>query len=108
MPTPSENHLRPAVVGDTGDTRTIELTGISNIEDVEAFTGYVWRPNVARATLPVTLADADTNTVTVELGGWLPDATAADWWFEIDADGVTWPGSRRPAILPVRDQAPPP
>lgn len=109
MPTLPENQLRPAVVGDSADTRIVELTGIDNIADVSEWQGWVWRSGVARAAIPVALADADANTVTVDLGTWLADAaTPGEWWFEIEADGVTWPGSRRPARLTVRNQAPPP
>lgn len=107
MPTPPENQLRPAVVGDSADTRTIELTGIENIADVSTFAGYVWRPGIARATVTVTLDDADANTVSAALGPWLTSAaTPGDWYFEIEADGITWPGARRPARLSVRAEAP--
>ena len=109
MPTLPENQLRPAVVGDTTDTRIIELTGIENIEDVSVFAGWVWRPGVARAAITVALDDAASHTVTADLGPWLSSAaTPGQWWFEIEADGATWPRAARPARLTVRNQAPPP
>lgn len=105
------NILRPAVVGDTGDRRTLKLTGATDLATATDQKAWVWRTGIARVEIPVTIVSATESTVEVDLGPWLSSAaTAADWWFEVEVyDGsnkpVTWPGARQPATLPVRAQA---
>ncbi len=105
------NVLRPAVVGDTGDRRTLQLTGVVDLAAATAIRGWVWRAGVAKVQLNATLVSAADATISIDLGAWLgPTATAGNWWLEVEiVDGAgsitTWPGAQQPASLEVRDQA---
>ena len=101
------NKLLTAVVGDTGDTRTLRVDGVADLDDVTAVRGYVWREGVTAVELTGAVADATARTITVQLGSWLAStATPGIWSFECELDSpgssITWPST--PATLPVRAQ----
>jgi len=98
------NRLRWATTGDAGDNRRLRLTGANDLTEASSIAGWIWKTGTARTGITVEAFDAQ--HVDVDFGTWLATAPAPDdWWFEIEVDGVTWPGAKNPAILPVRAQA---
>lgn len=101
------NTLLTAVLGDTGDTRTLRIDGAVDLVAVTAVRAHVWKDGTDPVVLSASVADADDRTVTVQLGNWL--ATVAEpgvYWFELELDtsgsSLTWPSKR--ATLRVRDE----
>lgn len=100
------------VAGDVNDTITAQLAGVETLTGVDTIVAHVKRTGTTAVTLPATVTDAATRTVTAELGaetGWL--ATVAEgvvyrveWEATyIDGSKVTWP-SRGTDTLTIRSQ----
>lgn len=100
----SVNRLRWATTGDTGDTRRLRLTGAPDLTEASTIAVWVWNDDTARVEIPNT--PFDRQHADVDFGDWLATTPEpGEWWVEIEVDGVTWPGAKNPAILPVRAQA---
>lgn len=106
--------LRTAVAGDSGDGRTIELTGIDAVTGADV-TAQVWRDDGPAAPLAVTVVDegtlgdaSDPPVVRIVLGSWLEtDAVGGVTYYvevKVAIPGVgTWTfPSACPARLHVR------
>lgn len=105
--------LAPAVSGDVGDTRTVTLAGIADLDSVTAIEAHVWRNSVTPVTLSATVTDATERTITVQLGGvggWLSTAERGNWLIEYEltfgSTVLTWPAGE-PDVLQVRDEGDP-
>lgn len=102
-------NLAPAVSGDVGDTRTVALNGVEDLDDATSVEAHVWRYGVTEVTtLAASVTDATARTITVQLGGaegWLATAAPGRWFVEYEvtfgATVITWP-SQRPDVLQVR------
>ena len=114
------SHLQPCVRGDIGDTRTVQLAGVSDLSGVTAIEAHVWiaaNRAATAATLTATVTDPVLRTITVQLGvdpatGWLPAvATAGEWSVEYDltfgTTRLTFPNGP-PDTITVRDSGDPP
>jgi len=107
--------LVPCHAGDIGDTRTVRLDGVEDLENVEAIEAHVARSGVT-ATLSCSVADASERTVIIALGtaesDWLPSGPATGQWLvqiEVtfdNGDKLTWPsaGDRGAFTLEVYPQ----
>jgi hypothetical protein len=99
------------VAGDVGDTITVTLGGIANLDAVSAAEAHVWQDGGTATVLDAEVADAEACTVTVHLGGtgeWLPTATPGRYRLEhqltfLDGSVLTWP-QMRPDEIVVRSQ----
>lgn len=98
------HRLTPAVSGDLGDTRTVRLDGLTDLENVTAIEAHVWRTSTAGVVLAAAVVDATERTVRINLGeasGWLATAEPGTWFIEVEAtfnDGsvLTFPSNAQP------------
>lgn len=87
------------VAGDAGDTITVDLGGIANLDAVATVEAHVWKQGTAPAVLDADVLDAAACTITVDLGdatGWLATAGYGRWSLEyevtfLDGSALTWP-----------------
>ena len=98
------------VAGDVGDTLTVALGGVDNLDDASSVEAHVWSGSTA-TTLTAAVDDSAARTITVQLSPWLESATPARWSieFEVAFSGgavLTWPADR-PDIIIVRQQGDP-
>lgn len=100
------------VAGDVGDTITVTLGGIANLDTVSAVEAHVWKQGSTPATLTATVLDATACTIEVALGddeGWLAETTSGRWNIEYeltfgDGSKLTWP-QLSPDLVVVRSDA---
>lgn len=87
------------VAGDVGDTITVTLGGIANLDAVTAVESHVWKQGAEPVTLTASVVDAASCTIEVELGdadGWLAETDSGRWSAEhqltfADGSTLTWP-----------------
>ena len=100
------------VQGDTSDTLTATLNGVTDLLGVTAVEAHVWpRAGGTATTLTATVTSTSARTVTVNLGGgggWLASAAAGPWNLEIQTTWtggavITWPEAG-PDTIVVRTQ----
>lgn len=108
--------LQPAVIGDIGDTRIIQLDGVDTLDDVTAIEAHVWiehRKSSTAVTLAAEVLDAGDRTIVVDLGtdpetGWLPAVARRNEWLieyqlTFGSTVLTWPNGD-PDTINVREQ----
>lgn len=99
------------VAGDVGDTITVTLGGITNLDAVQTLEAHVWVDGSDAVVLAAAVADSTASTITVDLGdatGWLATAGYGRWNAEyeltfLDGSKLTWP-QMRPDTIVVRGQ----
>lgn len=99
------------VAGDIGDSITVDLGGIANLDTVTAVEAHVWKNGTDPVVLDADVLDAAACRIEVELGdetGWLADAAQGRWSIEYeltfgDGSELTWP-QMKPDEIVVRSQ----
>lgn len=99
------------VAGDVGDSITVTLGGIADLNAVSAVEAHVWKAGTAPTVLEAEVADATACEILVHLGEageWLPTASHGRWSVEyeltfLDGSELTWP-QMRPDEIVVRSQ----
>jgi len=102
------NRMNTGVLGDSGDTRVVELTGIANLDSITTVEVDIWAPGVDKTATACTVAVSADRTINAPVGTFLAGAKAKEgtWSLEIVLDRglateLTFP-AERPAAFPVR------